>query len=267
MPINLDPILEHALPFIVVLTRLGGLFLTAPMLSSSSVPLQIKAMILLALAASVYPTIDLHNQVPMELDLYILAPIVVTELMIGAAIGLFAAFPLFAVQLGGLLSGQQMGLGIAQVVNPGFDIEGDNLGQMFYLVAMMSFMLVGGLELMVGGVIETFRHVPLGGYRADSTIVELLTGLLHASFDVALRVAMPVIVIIFLENIVVGFLMKTIPGLNILNFGFPMRILLGLLVVVGALGFIASVVSADIDRVAEIIMGYVQSVGEEGAGG
>lgn len=261
MPINIDPILEHALPFIVVLTRLGGLFLTAPMLSSSSVPRQIKAMVLVALAASVYPTIDLHAAVPMELDLYVLAPIIVSELMIGAAIGLFAAMPLHAIQLGGLLGGQQMGLGLAQVVNPGFDIEGDNLGQMFYLMAMMSFLLVGGLELMVGGVVETFRHVPLGGYVAGATIVELLTGLLHASFDVALRVAMPVLVIIFLENIVIGFLMKTIPGLNILNFGFPIRILLGLLVVVGSLGFIAAVVTADIDRVADGIMGFVRTAG------
>lgn len=261
LPINVEPLLVHALPLLVVTSRIGGLFLTAPLFSSSSIPRQAKVLILLALGVSVYPAVDLSGELPLRLDLYALAPVIVAEIAIGAVIGLMASLPLHAIQLGGLLMGQQMGLGIAQVVNPGSDIEGDSLGQMLYLLAMMSFIIVGGLELVVGATVETFRHVPLGGFRIDADLIGLLTGLLHASLEVSLRIALPIVLIIFLENIVVGFLMRTIPGLNILNFGFPLRILLGVGAVIGALAFIAAVTTADLDHTADAIMGWVDLLG------
>ena len=261
MPISIEPILTHALPLMVVMTRICGLMLTAPLFSSSTIPRRVKALLLIALSASVYPTVDLDASVPLSLDLYILAPLLATELAIGAAIGLMASLPLHAAQLGGLLMGQQMGLGIAQVVNPASDISGDTTGQMLYLVALMSFIIVGGLELMVGALVATFAHVPLGAFRVDADLVALIADLLHASTIVALRIGLPVILIIFLENIVVGFLMKTIPGLNILNFGFPLRILIGVGTLIGALAFIRAVISADFDHTADAIMAWVHSLG------
>ncbi len=46
---------------------------------------------------------------------------------------------------------------------------------------------------------------------------------------------MPILVILFMENIATGFIMKTIPALNIMAFGFPIKILAGLAVIIGAL--------------------------------
>ncbi len=262
MPIGFESLLVHAIPFLVVLSRIAGLLLTAPLLSSNIIPRRVKVLMLLSLGICVYPAIPIDTTaIPLANDVYTLAPLVIAELAIGAVIGLMASLPLHAIQLGGLMMGQQMGLGIASVVNPGSDIDGDVLGQIFYLMAMVSFVLVGGLELIVGATIETFGRVPLGGYRMDITVIELLGSLMQASIIVGLRVSMPIVVIIFLENIVVGFLMRTIPGLNILNFGFPLRILLGIGAVIGALAFIRTVTTADMDHTADAIVGWVQSLG------
>ena len=268
MPIVIEPLLPHALPFLVVLSRIGGLMLVAPLFSSSSVPRNVKALLLIAFTASVYPAIPADTtDIPLANDLYTLAPLVATELAIGLAIGLIASLPLVAVQIGGLMMGQQMGLGIAAFADPASEVTGDAFARLFYLVALTSFILVGGLELMVGAILETFARVPLGAYRVDQSVVELLAGLLGGAFEVALRISLPIVLIIFLENIVVGFLMRTIPGLNILNFGFPLRILLGIVAVIGALAFVGAVVSADMDRAADAIVGWVDGLGPPRAGG
>jgi flagellar biosynthesis protein FliR len=259
MPLLLDPILPHAGPFLLVLCRLSGLFLAAPLLSSPAIPTQIKVFTLLTLALTIYPTINLHHEVPADLDLYMLAPMVVGELIIGLAIGLTATLPFFAVQLAGLLMGQQMGLGLAQIVNPGFGIDGDNIGQMLFLLTLVSFVFIGGVELLVGALITTFTLVPLGGFPLWDTPLELLTATLQSATLLAIQVAMPVLAVIFLENIVLGFLMKTIPSLNILNFGFPIRILLGLTVFIASLAFVKTAIESDVDHTMGNILNWASA--------
>ena len=262
MPISIDPLLPHAIPFLVVLARIAGLMLIAPMLSSTSIPRMVKLLLLVALTACVYPALLIDTtDIPLAQDLYTLAPLIVCEMAVGFTIGLMALMPLISVQIGGLMMGQQMGLGIAALAAPNSEVTGDALARLFYLTVLTSFILVGGLELMVGAVLETFSRVPLGAYRLDMSTVDLVVALLTASFEVALRVSMPIVVVIFLENIVVGFLMRTIPGLNIMNFGFPLRILLGVAAVIGTLLFIGTVATSDIDRVADAIMYWVDGLG------
>ncbi|MEO1130909.1 MAG: flagellar biosynthetic protein FliR, partial [Planctomycetota bacterium] len=128
MSVAYEQLLPHIAPFIIVLSRLGGLMLFAPLLSSPTLPRQVKIFLLLSLTVVVYPTIDFEAHAHVNLDLFELAPIMMTEMIIGAALGIFASIPFVGVQLGGLIMGQQMGLGIAQIVNPGADIEGDSLG-------------------------------------------------------------------------------------------------------------------------------------------
>lgn len=262
MPISIEPLLPHAIPFLVVLARIGGLMLVAPLLSSSSIPRQVKLLLLVSLTACVYPALPIDTtHIPLAQDLYTLAPLIVCELAVGFAIGLMAIMPLVSVQIGGLMMGQQMGLGIAALSDPTSEVTGDALARTFYLLVLTAFIVAGGLELMVGALLETFARVPLGAYRLDMGTVDLLGALLTASFEVALRVSMPIVIVIFLENIVVGFLMRTIPGLNIMNFGFPLRILLGIGAVIGTLVFVRAVSTADIDRVSDAIMHWVENLG------
>ncbi|HBS29555.1 MAG TPA: hypothetical protein DEB06_08925 [Phycisphaerales bacterium] len=252
MSLNLEPILAHAPAFILVLTRLSGLLLFIPLLSASMVPTQVKVMLTLALGAAVYPAVG-PPAVPLSADLYDLAPLMGGEILIGASIGILATVPLVTAQLAGLIMGQQMGLGLAQVFNPSVDIEGDNIGQILFFAAMSAFLVAGGLEMLYQSLVHTFSIVPLGAFRARSAPLELLTGLVGAGFSVALRVSMPVLLILALENLATGFISKTVPSLNIMVFGFPVRVLLGLVIVmlgVGAmLGALMSGITEDMARI------------------
>ena len=83
--------------------------------------------------------------------------------------------------------------------------------------------------------------------------VALVTGLLTASVEVALRVAAPLLALIFLQTVAMGFVAKTVPQLNILSLGFPLRILGGLLIVTLGLVVINDVVMEMVDDVMHLI--------------
>ena len=109
--LHLSPL---AIPFMLVLARITGIFLLTPVLSSASIPRRYKALLAVTLSAAVFP---LAQQSGLSSDIVTslpaLALVLFSELLIGFVIGLIASMPLIAVQMAGFLMGYQMGLGLA----------------------------------------------------------------------------------------------------------------------------------------------------------
>ncbi|MCG3124340.1 MAG: hypothetical protein GIKADHBN_02803 [Phycisphaerales bacterium] len=225
MPAGIDHLLPHILAFALVVARLSGLFIFGPLVSSIVIPMRLKAILILAMSAAIYPVAP---AAPESIDLSILAPAMVIEVGIGLVIGILAAIPLLALEMSGVLIGQQMGFGLAKVFNPEVDFDTDLIGQLLFYIAAGAFLALGGIETMFGCVVETFHRVPLGGFDAARTPLEPLVGLVASGFELAWRVAAPVTATILLMVVALGVIGKTMPQINIMTVGFTMKILAGL---------------------------------------
>jgi len=254
-----DFILPHVTPFALVLARISGIFLFAPALGSPIIPAQVKALLVIALSLVVYPSVA-ATAPEGPIDLIALAPMMLGETLIGLAIGLVVAIPVMSVQMGGLLIGQQMGLGLGTVYNPAIDADGDVVGQVLFYLALAIFMAIGGLELMHSAVLRTFDHVPLGAFAVGQAPLELLTGVVASGYALAIRVAAPVLCIIMLETISTGVLMKTVPQLNVLTFGFPVKILAAATMLIAALPFIDQVIRGETIAVMDQLFLWIRSL-------
>ncbi|HYE02595.1 MAG TPA: flagellar biosynthetic protein FliR [Phycisphaerales bacterium] len=234
---------QHIEPFLLVLARLGGLFIFAPMLGSTAVPVRARALLALALAAALYPLVRVAgtpagSTLPATPGLAALGLVMGFEVLIGLAVGLLAAIPIYAVQLGGHLMGQQIGLGLAGVYNPALETESDALGELMLYLAIAAFIALGGLENLFFALARTFEGLPPGAAAGLAPPLDLALALLSSGFELALRVAAPVLGILMLETIATGFLMKTIPQINILSIGFAIKIVLGLAALIAGLAVV-----------------------------
>jgi flagellar biosynthesis protein FliR len=106
-------------------------------------------------------------------------------------------------------------------------------------------------------LLHTFERIPSGGMILDGEIVSLITGLMISALELGLRVAAPLLCIVFLETVALGFLSKTVPQLNILSLGFPMRILVGLTIVALGATVINDVVLDEIDAGAASLSAWI----------
>ncbi len=261
---QLSPILDHVPTAMLVIFRIGGLMIFGPLLSSVIIPMRVKLFLALILGLAVYPTVSTQITVdlPVVLDLWSLGPLVFTELLIGAAIGFMATLPLVSVQVGGLMMGQQMGLGFATLFNPAAGVDENIIGQTLFLMTMAGFVMIGGIESLVLAVLNSFEHIPppaLGSISADLDMLSLIVGLLAAAFELALRVAAPLLALIFLQTVAMGFIAKTVPQINILSFGFPLRILGGLVIIVLGLAILDEVVMDLVDETMTLISDWIGS--------
>jgi flagellar biosynthetic protein FliR len=258
-----EAILEHVPPALLVIFRIGGLMIFGPVFGSPVIPVRVKVGLTFLAGLAVYPIVASEAAAGHELRLetWALVPIVASELLIGMIVGFVANIPMVGVQTGGLVMGQQMGLGFARFYNPGIDDEADVLGQALFFVALTGFLVMGGHEMMVRAVLESFRHVPLGAFALDLSTVDLLLGLLLASFELALRVATPVLAIIFLQSVAMGYTAKTVPQLNILSLGFPIRILVGIALVMLGLVVINEVMLEHVDEALVALFDWIEGLG------
>ena len=253
-----EHILPHAIGFLAVLCRIGGLFIFAPVLGSNSIPMRIKAMIALVMTAAVYPLVSGAATEIGAVTLPALGWMIFTESLIGLSIGVLATLPIVGMQVGGALMGHQMGLAAAQVFNPTLDTEADTIGQIMLFVGLVIFLSIGGLEAMHLAVAHSFDRIPIGAFNAGHTPLALIVGALQSGFELAFRIGAPVFCIMLAESIGAGFLMKTVPQLNILSFGFPLKILIGLFTLIAALSAISIAGSEEVERVTRIFLQWAK---------
>lgn len=251
---NFVLLLEHVVPFVLVMVRVASIFFSAPLLTSMMVPVRAKAAIAFMFSAAIYPIIPAKFVGPTDPDLFMLLPHVVTEMAIGFAMGLIASIPLACMEIAGLLSGQQMGFGLARVYNPELDADADIMGQLLFYIALGVFLSADGLETVMMGMLDSFKTIPVGGFRVSMVPMETVNGVFTSGIELALRVSAPISGIVFLLVILFGVLSKTMPQLNPMSLAFTVKILAGLTVLVGSVYAIQQATSVNIhDSLAKML--------------
>jgi len=232
-----------AVPFMLVLTRITGIFIFTPILSSLSMPMRFKALLAITLSAAVFPmAVQATLPAQMVLDLPTLGLIMFSELLIGIAVGLIASMPLIAVQMAGFLMGYQMGLSLAQTYNP--EMEGNDgvINQLLFTMGIAVYISAGGLDMILIALLGTFENVPTGSFSSNDVPIDMIVGLINSGIELAMRLAAPVLAVIVLALISMGFVMKTMPQINILSVGFAAKIMAGLTILMVSLGAINAVI-------------------------
>ncbi|MEM9063912.1 MAG: flagellar biosynthetic protein FliR [Planctomycetota bacterium] len=233
-------LVDQAAPFFLVVVRLSGIFIVSPLLGSSSILPRSKALLAVGMAAAIYPSLPEHTRFPLDVSLFGLLPLIVLELLIGYVIGTVAALPALGAQMGGQVIGYEMGLSLAQSFNPELETNADVIGQLFFFAGTTLFVISGGVDAMYSVLVATFEMVPPGGFVTGMAPLELYLGSLNAAMELALRISAPVVAIALLSLLAMGFIMKSMPAMNILAVGFAIKILAGFAILIPAAGLLLS---------------------------
>jgi flagellar biosynthetic protein FliR len=256
-----EALLQHVVPFLLVGFRLAGLFIFTPLLTNKLMPVQARAMLVVMLAAALYPTLPTHAQLAPDATLVTLIPLVVTETLVGAVIGFVAALPVLSLDMAGFMMSHQMGLGLGRVYNPDLGQDADLLGQLVMYLGLAAFLSCGGMEALFLSLGHSFRNVPAGAVALDAAPLDLIVGTLTAGCELAMRVSAPVVCIIFLLMVALGFVGKTMPQINIMSVGFTIKIIFGLAMIAASLGAAQLAISHEIERSIGGALTWVGSLG------
>lgn len=216
--------------FMLIFARIGGFFAAAPLFSWPVVPLQAKLTAALALAiffGALTPAVVLLATDTTAYAIVALAG----QTCYGLALGLLAYCLLAVIRLGGTIIEQQIGLTMAEVLDPFSEQPAEPIGMALEIFFVMMLLNTEGHHLLIRILGETF--IRFGGAGLPS-LGALFDSLMQASalmLMLALQLAAPILAAFLLLLVVLAFMARIAPETNILFLSFPLRCGLGLLAV------------------------------------
>lgn len=219
--------------FTLVLTRVSGLVMTAPIFGSSEAPIRVRAMLAAAISLLIMPT-QWDAAVPDPGTNLQYAVCVGGELVVGLTLGLAIVILFSGIQLAGQIIGQIGGMMLADVLDPTSGESVPLVSHLLFLTSLAVFVLIGGHRMVMAALLDTFVTIPIGSGAIPIDIGQTLVVLVTQSFSLAIRAAAPVVAALLLSTLVMGLISRTLPQLNILMVGFGMNSM----VTLGALAFV-----------------------------
>lgn len=216
--------------FVLVFFRTAGLMLAAPLFGSAKIPRRVKVLFALVLAAGLVDRVKVAPAMPATTLL--LAAGIGGELIFGLVMGLGLSLAFIAVTWAGEIMGQQMGMNMAQTFDPQFGSGGSLVGDLYFMLTLIVFLLIRGHHAMIQGLAASFDTLPLLGVGMTGGIFDVFIGLLTSSTVLAFKVASPMLVTMLVVDVALGFIGKSVPQINVMNAGLTLRSGLGIAVLV-----------------------------------
>lgn len=215
--------------FLLVFARVLGIFIIAPVFSHRNIPTYIKIGFSLVFTIIIIPVLPI-SFLPVD-NFYSLFLLSGKEFITGMIMGFICYLFFSSVHVAGYLIDMQIGFAMASVINPQDDTQVPLMGNFFYMMAILVFLSINGHHTLIYGLKNSFDVIPLGSLSIHITMIDKLIGMLIYIFIISFKMSAPILVSIFISNILLGILARTMPQMNVFVVGMPLKILLGLIII------------------------------------
>jgi flagellar biosynthetic protein FliR len=244
--------------FLFVLLRVGALIMFFPILGSPQVPGRIKIGLILFVSIAVFPIV---RATPMHdpKSLFELVVNLFSEITIGLAVAYSARLMFTAVQIAGTVVDFQMGFGVVNVIDPQTETQVSVTAQFQNIIAILFFLALDAHHIIIGAIVESFFLINPFQINFSTFTPEIILLLFKATFVTAVKIAAPIMAILFFISVGLGLVARTVPQMNVFIVGFPLQIGVGLLMVGLSISFFSIVVQGQIEQLPERFLGIMQS--------
>jgi flagellar biosynthesis protein FliR len=229
---------QQVLGFLLVLARVSPLFLLAPLFSSKLLPARARGIVAVGLTIGIAPIALNAPGGHIPTDVLAIGGLVLKEMLVGLGFS-FALGALFAaVQVAGSLIDVMIGFSFGALVDPVTGTNGGVLNQLYALVGVMIFVVIGGDAWVIQGLARSYEAVPLTEAPAIGTLVEGAQVAFSGIFASAIEICAPVLLAALLTDVAFGLVSRVMPQLNVFAVGFPAKVTVGLVLVGASLPFV-----------------------------
>ncbi|HOK87660.1 MAG TPA: flagellar biosynthetic protein FliR [Fervidobacterium sp.] len=222
---------QYALSWGLILSRLTGMMVIAPMFASFTLPTEILVALLVALSYMTLPHVAV--MVPITLPLATIVTSLIFNFFIGFFIGLIAYTIASAVYTGSEIFGIQSGFNVSGSLDPTVE-ESPITSEFIYLMSLYVFVSLKGHILIYEAVIKSVEKFPL--VLTDLPFDKLNAQYFQIFLDMflfSLQIALPIIGLMFLINVLFGVLSRLVPQMNVFMVAMPASTIIMFVVMVG----------------------------------
>ncbi|HBM74136.1 MAG TPA: flagellar biosynthetic protein FlhB [Clostridiaceae bacterium] len=152
------------------------------------------------------------------------------ECMFGLALGFMTTLVFQAIKMSGQFMDLQVGFSMASLYDATSNSNVTILGNLTNLIGLLVFFLINGHHVLIESLIRSFDIVPIFGLNIPESVSTYVLQVFGNMLVLSVKLAAPVMIVIFITDFTLGLISRTVPQLNILMLSLPLKLTVGLAV-------------------------------------
>ncbi len=223
--------IQNWVPFtMLVFVRLSAMMITMPIFGFSTVAPRIRITFALILTLIIAPVVGESFQTEYT-SFAVLMVDVMREIMIGLIVGFGARLIFEVFTLAGGFVSFQMGLAIMNIIDPNSGSNAPVIGNFWLMVIVTFFVVTNSHHFLVEVIYYNFNAIPLNEASFDPAAGQHIVRAGSLIYELAVRFAAPMMVLMLLADVAIAFSSRVMPQLNIFFISLPMKIGVGIFMV------------------------------------
>ncbi|MGB9610227.1 MAG: flagellar biosynthetic protein FliR [Bryobacteraceae bacterium] len=217
--------------FLLCLARVGGLFVAIPIPGAKSMADPARILFTLALTLGLSPAWPkAAPSGPGQLGLWL-----ALELSFGLGVGLAIGIAAEALIMGAQALALQAGFSYASTIDPSSQADSPVLQVLSQITANLLFFSLGMDHMAVRTVARSLETFPPGTAMAGPGWMEAVARVGGVMLETGLRLALPVVGLLLLTDLCLALASRVQAQLQLLSLGFPVKMLIALVVLASIL--------------------------------
>jgi flagellar biosynthetic protein FliR len=245
--------------WLLVFLRISAFLLVLPFFSATNFPVTMRVSLGALAAVLLAPTLPAF---PLNhLGTFSLMGVMGQEIAIGLLLGFTARMVFYAVDLAGNIIATEMGLQMAQIMNPLTQTSSQVPATILFYLASIVMLTLDLHHWMLIGFERTYTVLPMGTAHLTSALFETIVNHTGQIFVIALQISAPIIAVSFVVTVVFAVLSRAVPQMNVFTESFSFRIVGGLIVFGFTMNLTAQHVANYLNRLPDDLFRIAQLMG------
>ncbi|MDP4093813.1 MAG: flagellar biosynthetic protein FliR [Bacillota bacterium] len=244
--------------FLLIFVRMTGLFVIAPIFGRRNIPAYLKVGFALLSSIILVNTISLPKL--NYTNFYEYGFLVAKEFVVGIVLGYVAYLMFTAIFLAGQIIDTQVGFGMVNVMDPMSNIQVSISSNFYFIISMLMFLGLNGHLMLIRGLFDSYKLIPLGSAIFSDKLMNDIIAVFGSTFALGFKIAAPIITAILITDISLGVISRALPQMNVFVVGMPLKIFLGILIMLITIPMFISVLDLIINGMHSDLMNFIKDL-------
>lgn len=214
---------------LLILARVAGIFVTAPVFSDNTISRSFKSALLFSISFLLWFVIPFpEKSLPNDMLLFMFG--VGQEFFIGYILGSVTKIIFNGVEAAGDIMGAQMGLSVASMLDPSTGRQTVVTARLLRWIIVIIFLSIDGPHFILTALYKSYDALPLLNTWNFGTAANEAASMVGSVFTIAVQMAAPILLVIFLLDFSFGLVSRVAPQVNVFQLGFQMKPVLGMFI-------------------------------------
>lgn len=248
----------YFLGLLLIFLRISTFFVVVKVFYPKGTPNTLKIALGMIMSYFIIKGVDTSSVLKIDSNFKLLLCLI-SEVLSGIALGFATQLIFEAAKIAGALIDAQIGFSMMNLMDP---ITGTNvtlLSNVSYYVATAIFFIVNGHHVLIKCLVSSFNVVPIGASISYENIFSAILNAFVNYFEIAVRIAIPIILIVLLTDICMALISRTVPAINVMILGMPVRMVTGLVLFVISLPIFMKLMVYSYNTIPDMIKNILKS--------